>query len=170
MSRCGIEVEECRMSCIFRLKDNLTVAPAKIESLLKIEFIYLVVNAHDTCTAYVEDTQLSASKEKWSFERIDSFQRESLIDRHCATYNHAIVHRIHHVDFICSKHFFNQKILAQTSRVVRFGILRIGCITKFVVCFHVDVIYIFFVRYFFRLNSHKYANVRERFMWLAAEK
>ena len=118
------------------LEGHFAVAGTQVERFLAVEFENRVARLHAALAADVEDAHLAAREEVGGFERVDGFEPKCFVDGHGAAHDHAVVHRVYHVDFVGREDLFDQKVAAQPGRVVVLGILGMRGIADFVVGFH----------------------------------
>ena len=90
---CGrIDVKLRRLLGILALEHYITVAPTDIERFLVVQFKGLIAHSNCSRTTYIKDTNLTASREIRSLQRIDSLQLQCLLHRHRTTDYHTVVH------------------------------------------------------------------------------
>jgi len=143
-----VKIEFSRILGIFAFKCHFTVTGTQIKGFLKIKFENSLPSFYNTRSAHIEDTHFATSQKERSFQRIDCFQHQYFACRHSATHNHTVVHRIHHIHFVRSKHLFNQKVTTDTFRIILLCIFRMRSITQFIICFHLLIQYLLSCYYF----------------------
>ena len=136
VSCAGIEVELSRVLWVFALEHNVTVARTDVESLLIVEFESLVTSLYNARTADIEHTDFATSSEVRRLQRVDSLKLEGFVHWHSTTHNHTVVHRVNHVNFVCSKNLLNQEVATDALCVITFCIFRMCGITHFIICLH----------------------------------
>ena len=135
---CGqrVEIEFGGIPGVLAREGHLAVARTEVEGLLVAEFEHGVAGLHHAGASDVVDAHFAAREEERSLQRVDGFEAERLGDRHGASDDHAVVHRVDHVDLVGREYLFDQEIAAQTRRVVAFRILGMRRIADFVIGFH----------------------------------
>ena len=121
---------------ILALEDYVAVARTDVERLLIVKFKGFVASLHYARATYVEHTDLAASGEERCLQGVDGLELERLVHGHGTAHYHTVVHRVHHVYLIGCKHLFNEEVATDTLGVVALRILRMCCITHFIVCLH----------------------------------
>ena len=138
VGRRGVEIEFRGILGVLAFERHLAVARTEVEGLLVAEFEYGVAGLHHAGASDVENAHLAAGQEERSLQRVDDLELECLGDGHRAADDHAVVHRVDHVDLVGREYFFDQEIAAQARRVVAFRILGMCRIADFVIGLHIS--------------------------------
>ena len=137
----GVEVELGGVLAVLGGEHHVTVAASDIESLLEAERIGLVAHLHDAFTlSHVEDTHLTSGCEEVGLQGVDGFEFEFLVDRHGTSHHHTVIHGVHHVHLVGSKHLLDQEVAAYAGCVITLGILGVGCVADFIICLHLRLL------------------------------
>ena len=135
---CGqrVEIEFRGVPGVLAREGHLAVARTEVEGLLVAEFEFGVAGLHHAGASDVVDAHFAAGQEEGGLQRVDGFETERLGNGHGTSDDHAVVHRVDHIDLVGREYLFDQEVAAQTCRVVAFRILGMRRIADFVVGFH----------------------------------